>query len=458
MEKNKIYQGNCLELLKKFPDESIDCIVTSPPYWDVRDYGEQNEIIWDGDTNCEHEFETIERKIHSGNSKENINPAIDKIGGFKTEWNYTDKYCKKCGAWKGQLGLEETPQQYINHIIQIIKECKRVLRKSGTIWLNLGDSFYTRSSSGTGSNFKERHNQLSQGREELTKAQNQTRGKFKNNWLQTKQRLLIPYRIAIACQDELGLVLRNDIVWIKQFINWKTKESQGSSMPTSVNNRLNTNHESIFLFTKNKDYFFDLDSIRVKHSKSTLYDLSRRKKLIMMNFKKDSYSLTQYNMNNRSREEMINPKGKNPGDVIMFPLEYNKENHYAMFPKSLPEFCILAGCPKKVCSKCGKPEKIIKVTEIENNRINDAKNCKRRPDNYEVPPNNWKPKEIIGEKIICCNCNVGFNPGIVLDPFSGGGTTLFVAKHLMRDYIGIELNNKYIKDIQNKRLSQEVLK
>src|SRR3990167_9937028 len=160
METNKIYQGDCLEVLKDFPDNSIDCVVTSPPYWAVRDYGISNEKIWDGLEGCKHDFESIERKIHSGSSKSNIITAIDKEGGYKSEWKHTDKYCRKCNAWKGQLGLEEHPQQYINHLVQIIKECKRVLKKSGTIWLNLGDSFYTKSGSGQGSNFKERHKQL----------------------------------------------------------------------------------------------------------------------------------------------------------------------------------------------------------------------------------------------------------------------------------------------------------
>jgi DNA modification methylase len=171
MEINKIYQGNCLEILKNFPDNCIDCIVTSPPYWAVRDYGEQNEIIWDGDKDCNHEFETTERKINSGTSKGTVQASVDKEGGYATDWKYTDKYCKKCNAWKGQLGLEEHPQQYINHIVQIIKECKRVLKKSGTIWLNLGDSFYTKSGSGTGSNYPKRHEELDGGRGELTKAQ-----------------------------------------------------------------------------------------------------------------------------------------------------------------------------------------------------------------------------------------------------------------------------------------------
>ena len=387
MEINKIYNGNCLEVLKSFLNDSIDCIVTSPPYWAVRDYGESNEVIWDGKEDCKHEFEESSRKIHSGSTEDNIQASVDKEGGYKTDWKHTDKYCKKCGAWKGQLGLEEHPQEYINHIVQIMKECKRVLKKTGTIWLNLGDSFYTKSGSGTGSNYKKRHEQLSEGRDALTKAHHETRGKFKSNWLQTKQRLLIPQRIAIACQDELGLVIRNDITWVKQILNWKTKDSQGTSMPTSVQDRLNTNSEKIYLFVKNKKYFFDLDAVRVKHK--------------IISEKRNEYGRNPMKCKEVSfgrgvkAGEFLNPKGKNPGDTIIFPLEPSKENHYAMFPKTLPEFCIKAGCPKD---------------------------------------------------------------GIVLDPFAGGGTTLWVAKHLLRKYIGIELNKNYIKEIQKDKMAQEVLR
>jgi DNA modification methylase len=337
---NKIINGNALDVLKTFPDECIDCIVTSPPYWAVRDYEEQNEIIWDGNPNCQHEFEIIERKIHSGNCKDNVNPAVDSEGGYKTEWKYQDKYCKKCNAWQGQLGLEEHPQQYINHIVQILKECKRVLKSTGSIWLNLGDSYYTKSGSRQGTNFIERHIEMDAGRNELHNAQTKTRGKFKSNWLQTKQRLLIPYRIAMACQDELGLILRNDITWVKQILNWKTKESEGTSMPTSVQDRLNTNSEALFFFVKDKNYFFDLDAIRVKHKISSM--------------KRNEYGRNDVG----SKEgvsmgrplnpgEFLHPKGKNPGDCIIFPLEPSSENHYAMFPKTIPEFCIKAGCPKE---------------------------------------------------------------------------------------------------------------
>lgn len=287
MKLNKIYKIDVLEGLKKLEDNSIDCVVTSPPYWALRDYG--------------------------------IN---------------------------GQVGLEQSPQGYIDKICEIMKECKRILKPTGTIWLNIGDSYY---------GVKKRLN-------------GKVQAKDKTYWLQMKQKLLTPYRIAIKCQDELGLLLRNDIHWVKQLWNFKTKWSIGSSMPTGVKDRLNTVSESIFFFTKNSKYYFDLDSIRIPLKEQTL--------------KRARYATTF--------KTIYNPKGKNPGDCIMFPLEPSREEHIAMFPKTLPEFCITTGCPKG---------------------------------------------------------------GIVLDPFMGSGTTALVSKKLGRNFIGFEINSDYIK-IANRRLQK----
>jgi len=247
---NKIYCGDSLKLLKRIPDNYVDCVITSPPYWALRDYGVKN-----------------------------------------------------------QIGREESPLDYINNILEILKECKRIIKPTGTIFLNIGDSYYNRSMG------------------------------HKCDWLRPKQKLLIPYRIAIGAQCQLGLILRNDIKWVKTLTNWRTKESWGNAMPSSAKDKLNTVSESILFFVKNEKYCFDLDKVRIPHKENSLKRMNVHYKT---NYK--SPYLNQFNV--RGVKKSCHPNGKNPSDCLMFPFEPSRELHFAMFPSKLPEFCMLAGCPE----------------------------------------------------------------------------------------------------------------
>lgn len=262
---NKIYLGDCLKLIKKLPDNSVDCIVTSPPYWALRDYGS-----------------------------------------------------------KDQIGLEDHPDKYIDKIVALMREAKRVIKPSGTIFLNLGDSFYSKASNShiKGISVK-KHNDL--------------RLKFSNNWLQHKQKLLIPQRIAIRCQDELGLILRNDVTWVKHFVNVRNKQSVGSCMPIPTKDRFNANSEHVFFFVKSKKYFFNLDAVRMPYKNSTIV-----RNIYNRDWSDDSPYFHQFKS---KPEKLCNPLGKNPGDCLHFPYEPSKLKHFAMFPSLIPEFFIKCGCP-----------------------------------------------------------------------------------------------------------------
>ncbi|MDI6886941.1 MAG: DNA methyltransferase, partial [archaeon] len=123
--RNKIIRGDARFVLKEIPDGSVDCILTSPPYYALRDYGEDATAIWNGDPMCEHEWILLD--AHSPPLSLNK----DRM------W----KVCTKCNATKGQLGLEPTPELYINHLMQVFAEVKRVLKKMGTCWVNIGDTY-----------------------------------------------------------------------------------------------------------------------------------------------------------------------------------------------------------------------------------------------------------------------------------------------------------------------------
>lgn len=257
---NEIIHGDCLEVMKTFENDSIDCVITSPPYYQLRDYG-----------------------------------------------------------WTGQWGLEKTYQEYLDKMIAFMAECKRILKPTGTIWINLGDSYSTNSGSmGTGL-------QQPKFTEQANKVLNFKQEKPGTN----KSLMLIPHRFAIRCIDELGLILRNDIIWAKR-----------NGMPESVTDRFSKKHEFFFLFVKSQKYYFDLDGVRDDHKDNSLERVKRK-----WNGHREPGS--SYASMEISR--MCNPNGKNPGDVADFwdvNTKPSKANHYATFNSQLIDKPIIAGCPK----------------------------------------------------------------------------------------------------------------
>jgi len=357
---NKIICRDNLSVMKEMPDECIDMAITSPPYWGLRDYG--FEQIFGGDRNCEHEWG---KEFLPGNynwmNYQNILGNLDK-GHSQYKDKQRSSFCIKCGAWKGQLGLEPTPEMYIEHLTEIFNEVKRILKKEGTFWLNMGDT-YGGSQQGGGDTglSKERH------RKELLTYKNKPQRK-----LMPKCLLMIPERLAWSLIQN-GWILRNKIPWIKP-----------NCMPSSVKDRYTNKYEFVYYFVKSQRNYFDLDSIREPH---------------LYNGRKD----TIYKETNRDRkigsigshERWPDPKGKNPGDIWIIstrpcPI---KGVHFATFPEKLCKKAIIPGSPEN---------------------------------------------------------------GIVLDPFCGIGTALYVAKQLRRRFIGIDIKKEYC-ELAEKRLAQGVL-
>ena len=274
--------GDALSRLREFPDELIDCIVTSPPYFQQRDY-----------TNTR------------------------------------------------QVGQEQSPQQYVAALVEIFSEAQRVLKTTGTCWLVIGDKY--------------------------------RRG----------EQLGIPWRLALALKDE-GWILRSDVIWHKP-----------NAMPSSVKNRPTCDHEYVFLFTKShRRYYYNADAIREPHvtfSADSKMRGGRRHFFQKGSTPEAGKNSGDSNLHDARWDQAFHPKGRNKRTVWSIPLSKFRDAHFAVFPETLAETAILAGCPDR---------------------------------------------------------------GIVLDPFLGSGTTAITARRLGRHYVGIDCVEEYC-DMARRRLSEK---
>ena len=365
---NQILAGDVLEKLGEIPNETIQCVVTSPPYWGLRDYGVS-----------------------------------------------------------GQLGLEETPEEYVKNMVKVFREVKRVLRNDGTLWLNLGDCYGRQQGKG----FNTHKN--TGGSNRVTQMQ-KTYGnlKVKTN-LPPKNLVGIPWRVAFALQTD-GWYLRQDIIWHKP-----------NPMPESVTDRCTKSHEYIFLLTKSAKYFYDADAIA-------------EKTLTMDNSNRDRDNEKLNNTPGRTRMAGLKTNDyetRNKRSVWTINTKPYKEAHFAVFPPKIPELCIKAGTSEYgECSECGKAwERIIekeRTFESGSGKSGNMPSGKNGPDLQgggetldirrgpvvHITTKGWQPT---------CSCDADRVPQIVLDPFFGSGTTGWVAQRLGRKWIGIELNEEYIK-------------
>ena len=461
----QIFQGDVLEQLAKFPDCSVDCIISSPPYWGLRDYGTGKWV--GGDPKCDHSAIRHKTREERGGLSE---VQSGNQGGFGDENKWTSDNCPTCGAIRedNQLGLEPDFHDYLNKMQTIMDELKRVLKNTGTCWINLGDTY---SGSGKGA-----------GTENCKESWRPNKKPELNETITAKSRMGIPERFYINCIDG-GWIARNHIVWTKN-----------NSMPTSVKDRFKNAWESVFFFSKNKKYYFDLDAVRVptitntkpfnarvRDSKKQRYLQKATDEEIANHNEKGEKFDKKWNQHKkevygnddtkdrRSRvlafmdtkdPNYVNPKGKNPGDVFRINTKPFKEAHFATFPPDLPQKILKCACPNQVCKECGKPREVLKKSIKNNDRLSHTEQAeinKKRGMVDQTQRTRWVggdapvlDYEIIG--YADCGCNAGFKPGIVLDPFFGSGTVGLVAEQMGLRWCGIELNPEYI-EIAKKRLA-----
>ena len=365
----QILQGNCIETIKKLEDLSINTCITSPPYWGLRNYNDEEK----------------------------------------------------------QLGMEDTPEKFVDNLVKVFREVKRVLQDDGTVWLNLGDS-YARTggdSSQKGRHWDDRKNNPNTGHNRYAK----------DIGLKQKDLVGIPWRVALALQQD-GWYLRQDIIWHKP-----------NPMPESVKDRCTKAHEYIFLLSKNVKYYFDNEAIKedAKFPKGPNSAHKIRK------------GCDDPKMKTRTGLHKIgaNPK-KNKRSVWTITTKPFKGAHFATFPKDLIEPCVLAGCPEKICVDCGKPyERVMqKPKQLEVKRGRRAGTDDRLIGGVLDKYTRENPPIDLGLQKQCdCETNET-KAGTVLDPFGGSGTTGIVAVNHNRNAVLCELNQEYI-GLAKDRINQE---
>lgn len=463
---NQIHLGHILRVLPNLLDKSVHMVVTSPPYWGLRDYGLEPEI-WDGDSECSHEWGNKLSSAQRQRNKADGGIHADRKAGSQPEMLHPSQgqFCQLCNAWRGSLGLEPTPELYVDHMVQIFREVRRVLRDDGTLWLNLGDSYASQGGanphtapSGTGNN---------------SKLETAIPARTPPSGLKPKDLIGIPWRVAFALQAD-GWYFRSDIIWHKP-----------NPMPESVTDRPTKAHEYLFLLTKSQKYFYDHEAVKepTSHGHEAKWDNG-------LDGHEGGYS--HIGQGSSTRKFNKNSSTRNKRSVWTVTTKPFPGAHFATFPPKLIEPCVLAGTSAcGCCPECGAPW--VGVVTIKK----------------EKDPNRHTGRSAVGntdrndgdsERMISSSLTIGFRPScthyddryrsehpessnsrkraqraasgdhwirtrrrpgkstwkitrpIVLDPFGGSGTTGIVADQHGRSFILVDLSEKYLREIMVPRV------
>lgn len=417
--------GDVRERLRALPAGHFHCVVTSPPYWGLRDYGVT-----------------------------------------------------------GQIGSEATPDEFVQVMVEVFREVWRVLRDDGTLWLNLGDSYC--SASGPGSSAGSTLEGSTEHQDEAKRASYSFRrdkadvGSVKHreaSGLKPKDLCGMPFRVALALQAD-GWYWRDCIIWHKP-----------APMPESVRDRTTKAHEYVFLLTKRPRYFYDAEAIAEPVAAATVARLAQdvdsqagsdrvvgktngAMKAVASRFGENAKSFrgggtyTQGRSHDNgtpadrdSHGNVPNESGRrNSRSVWTIASRGYAEAHFATFPEELPRRCILAGTSAHgCCATCGAPwERVVERQKLTRERSNDltkrtgeagtGNHCGNTVAGVAVTTAGWRPT---------CECDGDVAPCRVLEPFCGSGTTLAVAIKHGRSAVGIELNPAYV-ELARKRIAGAV--
>jgi len=452
-----LYVGDVRAVLAELEDESVHCVVTSPPYWGLRDYGTGS---WaGGNENCDHktrpEYGRAGKTFKDYGAEAGYAPgsnfanhkALDQGESYK-------ETCGKCGATRTdqQLGLEKTPDEYVENMVAVFRQVRRVLRRDGTCWLNIGDSYNAGTSSDRINHTTKDPNDT---RAKQFAERSSGRARMDVSGLKPKDLVGIPWRLAFALQQD-GWYLRAEIVWAKP-----------NPMPESVTDRPTKSHEQVFLLTRSPRYFYDADAVREPHTR--LWDSTNGGSFAGSDWAAKASPTTGGRQSGVATPPLPNPAGRNLRSVWSIATEPFAEAHFATFPQALVEPCVKAGTSERgCCSVCGAPwerETEREPMEIRRSGVSPYDHHSTRASGKMVKP---ATSETTGWKPTCACTNVGVGVGghtfsapapvpcTVLDPFMGSGTVALVSRKLGRRSIGIELNQAYA-ELAARRLSQQSL-
>jgi DNA modification methylase len=427
-----IEQAHVLDGLRLLPDESVNCVVTSPPYWGLRAYGTDPQI-WGGDPECAHGWgDAVKRGSATRPSpvRKQLNHA-----NAATRQPLRSAFCAHCGAWRGELGSEPTIALFVEHLVQVFCEVRRVLRTDGVCFLNIGDSY---AGSGRGpSKSLNLHNPHSIGVANTQQFRNGQppiaqpalkAGQIGKHWtpvpegLKAKDACLIPFRLAIALQD--------DGWWVRQPIIW----SKPNPMPESAKDRCTTSHEYIFHLTKSRRYVWDAAAIAEPvtgnaHARGNGVK-PKAESEGRPGFGQDdidrAFSRRRGTVPTPRQSSIRRPAGWQEG-----------EGSHDVVP---------AGRYPRSKQNASFSSAVAAVVEVRNARSV-----------WEIPSHPFPqahfatfPPEL-ARRCILAGCPEG---GVVLDPFSGSGTTVMVALRHGRRGIGLELQPNYV-DMARERVVED---
>jgi DNA modification methylase len=405
----RLYHGHTLEVLRAMPDASVDCIVTSPPYYGLRDYGVE-----------------------------------------------------------GQIGLEATPAEFIAVLVDVFRECRRVLADHGNLWVNMGSSYAgdvaRRGGASDGRLGRARPGSTDHGSAcpDLKALSNRgTSSPLRSSadrtqdteplalaylystidalaW-QQKDLLPTPWLLGLALQAD-GWILRKDNIWAKR-----------NCMPESATDRTTSAHEYVFHLVKRPRYFYDADAVREVSSHPELVGKTQR-----VDYRPDGVLAS----GRPSKTVVMRSANRNLRSVWEIATQPTPEAHFATYPEELVRRCVLAGCPGWVCETCGKPrERIVEARSLNRSEL-PREHPEWRPRRYDDgkagDPQSPGPGQRFHESKTTGWSDCGHNAyrrGVVLDPFIGSGTTCKVARDHGRHGVGIDLSAEYLR-IAAKRLQQ----